>query len=102
MSTGWEHPVELVVDAPLEDVARWLPRNLGRLEPTEDGGTRLVGSTGEPLWFVRHLTAIEAPFRIVEPAGLRDAARVLGDRLRDAADEPPTADGQAQAAAIAR
>ena len=102
MSTGWEHPVELVVDAPPEDVARWLPRSLGRLEPTEDGGTRLVGSTGEPLWFLRHLPAIEAPFRIVQPPELREVARALAERLLAAADKPATAGGQAQAAAIAR
>jgi len=91
MSTGWEHPVELVVDAPPEDVARWLPRNLGRLEPTDDGRTRLVGSTGEPEWFARHLPAIEAPYRIVSPPGLRDAALRLAARLAAAAspDDAP-------------
>jgi predicted DNA-binding transcriptional regulator YafY len=85
MSTGWEHPVEIVVDAPPDDVARWLPRNLGRLEATDDGGTRLVGSTGEPEWFVRHLPAIEAPYRIVSPPGLREAALRLSRRLEAAA-----------------
>jgi predicted DNA-binding transcriptional regulator YafY len=102
MSSGWEHEVELVVDAPVDDVARWLPRNLGRLEPTDDGRTRLVGSTGEPLWFLRHLTAIEAPFRIVSPPGLREVARALGERLQAAARETPAPRDQDQAAAIAR
>jgi len=81
LSTGWRYGVEVVVDAPVDAVARWLPRNLGRLEPTDDGRTRLVGTTDEPLWYARHLTAIEAPYRIVGPPELRDAARDLGGSL---------------------
>jgi hypothetical protein len=40
-----------------------------------------VGTTDEPFWYARHLTAIEAPYRIVSPRELRDAARDLGQRL---------------------
>jgi len=30
--------------------------------------TRLVGTTDEPFWYARHLTAIEAPYRVTPPA----------------------------------
>jgi predicted DNA-binding transcriptional regulator YafY len=102
MSSGWEHPVEIVVDAPPHLVEQWLPRNLGRLEPTGDGRTRLMGSTGEAEWFVRHLPAIEAPFRIVSPPQLREAALRLAAQLTAAAQEQEQGDDQAQASAIAR
>lgn len=55
MSTGWEHEVEIVVDAPVEQVVQWLPRSLGRLERVDDQRTRLVGSTGDAWWFVAQL-----------------------------------------------
>jgi hypothetical protein len=76
--------VEVVVDAPVDAVPGWLPRHLGRLEPIDADRTRLVGTTDEPLWYARHLTAIEAPYRIVSPRELRDAARDLGRRLTQA------------------
>jgi hypothetical protein len=41
---------------------------------------------GEPDWYARQLTAIEAPFRIVKPNELRDAARELGRCLKQASD----------------
>ncbi|MGI8613145.1 MAG: helix-turn-helix transcriptional regulator [Nocardioidaceae bacterium] len=95
LSTGWRYDVEVVVDAPVDAVAGWLPRNLGRLEPTDAGRTRLVGTTDEPLWYARHLTAIEAPYRIVSPRELRDAARDLGRRLtRAGAGAGPGADAR--------
>lgn len=88
MSTGWRYDVEVVIDAPVDAVAEWLPRSLGRLESTDDGSTRLVGTTDEPYWYARHLTAIQAPYRIVSPTELRDAARDLGRLLTRAGSLP--------------
>ncbi|HZG93677.1 MAG TPA: WYL domain-containing protein [Mycobacteriales bacterium] len=85
MSTGWGYDVEVVIDAPVEQVARWIRRSVGRLEPTADGRTRLLGTTESPFWYARHLTALEAPYRIVAPQELRDAARDMGARLAGAA-----------------
>lgn len=84
LSTGWRYDVEVVVDAPVDTVARWLPRNLGRLAATDAGGTRIVGTTDEPYWYARHLTAIQAPYRIVSPPELGEAARDLGRLLTQA------------------
>ncbi len=81
MSLGWRYDVEVVVDAPVDAVASWLPRNLGRLELIDAGHTRLVGTTDQPYWYVRHLTALQAPYRIVSSPELRDAARDLGALL---------------------
>ena len=81
LSTGWRYDVEVVVDAPPEQVATWLPRSLGRLEAIDADHTRLIATTDEPLWYARRLTAIEAPYRIVSPRELKDAAVELGRSL---------------------
>jgi predicted DNA-binding transcriptional regulator YafY len=39
LGVGWGYQVEVIVDAPLEKVARCLPRTLGRLEALDDGAT---------------------------------------------------------------
>lgn len=88
MSSGWEHEVEIEIEAPPDQVAQWLPRSLGRLEPLAGDRTRLVGSTGDAWWFVPHLVAIRAPYRVVRPAELREAARRLGSLLTRAGAEP--------------
>jgi predicted DNA-binding transcriptional regulator YafY len=87
LSEGWTYQVEVVIDAPADAVARWLPRNLGRREEIDANHTRLVATTDEPDWYARQLTAIEAPFRIIRPKELRDAARNLGQRLTQASGQ---------------
>ncbi|MEQ4722026.1 WYL domain-containing protein [Nonomuraea sp. B19D2] len=87
LAVGWEYDVEVVIDAPVDAVARCLPRALGRLQPLDTGTTRLVGSTGNPVWYAEQLAAIRAPYRIVKCPELRQAARVLGQRLLAAAAE---------------
>jgi len=42
-----------------------VPGSLGRLEPDEEGRTRLRATTDEPDWYVRQLAAIPAPFRVI-------------------------------------
>jgi predicted DNA-binding transcriptional regulator YafY len=85
LAEGWRLAVEVVVDAPFADVARWLRRNLGRLEEIDADHTRLVGTTDEPEWYAEHLAQVRAPFHVVGPPELRDAVRDLGKRLLDAA-----------------
>jgi WYL domain len=36
LSQGWTHPVDVLVDATIEETSRWVPRSLGRLEPDEE------------------------------------------------------------------
>jgi len=81
LAVGWEYDVEVVIDAPVDTVARCLPRAIGQLEPLDAETTRLVGSTSNPVWYAEQLAAIPASYRIVRGAELRQAARVLGQRL---------------------
>ena len=88
LAVGWEYDVEIVIDAPAEAVTRWLPRALGRLEPLDAETTRLVGSTSNPVWYAGHLAEIPASYRIAGCRELREAARVLGQRMLAAASPP--------------
>jgi predicted DNA-binding transcriptional regulator YafY len=90
LAVGWEYEVEVVIDAPAEAVGRCLPRTLGRLEPLDAGTSRLVGSTSNPYWYAEQLAAVPAPYRIVRCPELQRAARVLGQRLLAAVDQPET------------
>jgi len=45
LSDGWSLRVEVVIEAPADRVRACLPRSLGRVEPLEDGRSRLLGST---------------------------------------------------------
>ncbi|AXE77687.1 transcriptional regulator [Streptomyces atratus] len=88
LAEGWKYEVEVFIDAPAATVAGWTPRNLGRLEAIDADHTRLVATTDEPDWYAEQLTAIKAPFRIVRPRELREAAHVLGQRLLQAGTQP--------------
>jgi len=81
MSQGWEHEVDVVIDAAADEVERWLPRSLGRTEPTGDGRTRLTGSTRNLEWYATELAEIPAAFTVVGGDALREAVRDLGERL---------------------
>ena len=85
MAAGWEYDTEVVVDASLETVTRILPRGLGILEATPEGGTRLVGSTSAPSWYAEQLAVLPVAFRIVNGPELRSAAVKLAERMTEAA-----------------
>jgi predicted DNA-binding transcriptional regulator YafY len=89
LAVGWEYDVEIVIDAPLDTVTRWLPRALGRLEPLDTERTRLVGSTSNPVWYAGQIAPIPASYRIVRCPELQEAARLLGQRLRAAGSPGP-------------
>ncbi|MFF4486991.1 hypothetical protein ACFY0F_10925 [Streptomyces sp. NPDC001544] len=63
----------------------WRSHSVGRLEPLDAHTTRLRATTDEPDWYVRQLTALRAPFRVIGSRELREAAREFGQRLLDAA-----------------
>ncbi len=81
LAVGWEYDVEVVIDAPFDTVARRVPRALGRLERLDAETARLVGSTGNPVWYAEQLARIPAAYRIVKCPELREAVRGLGQRL---------------------
>jgi predicted DNA-binding transcriptional regulator YafY len=84
LSQGWAYPVDVLVDATIDETSRWVPRSLGRLEPDEEGRTRLRATTDEPDWYARQLAAIPAPFRIIGSPELQRATAALGQRLLQA------------------
>ena len=90
LAVGWEYDVDVVIEAPLEEVARWLPRSLGRLEPVDANSTRLLGSTGNPWWYAEQL-GIPVPYRIVGCPELQQTARVLAQRMLAASEVARTA-----------
>jgi predicted DNA-binding transcriptional regulator YafY len=86
LAVGWEYEAEVVIGAPVEAVARCVPRALGLLEPLDVQTSRLVGSTSNPLWYAQQLAALPSSYRIVRSPELQQAARALGERLLTAAD----------------
>lgn len=81
LAVGWDYDVEVVIDAPVDTVARCLPRAIGRLEPLDAETTRLIGSTSNPVWYAEQLVVIPASYRIVKCPELQQAARIAGQRL---------------------
>ena len=98
LAVGWEYDVELVVDAPMSELAGRVAPVLGRLEPVDESTTRLVGSTSNPWWFAEQLAAFPAPYRIVGCRELQETARALGRRLLAAAGPDEAVDVEAAAA----
>lgn len=90
LAVGWEYDTEVVIDAPVDTVARCIPRAIGLLEPLDADTSRLVGSTSNPVWYVEQLAAIPASYRILKCPELQEAARVLGQRLLAASGGPPS------------
>jgi predicted DNA-binding transcriptional regulator YafY len=84
LAVGWEYDVEVVIDAPVDSVARWLPRSLGRRDAIDASTTRLVASTSNPSWYAEQLALIRAPYRIVGSPELRVCAQALGRRFLEA------------------
>jgi len=81
MAQGWEHAVDVVIDAPHDEVARWLPRSLGETAATADGRTRLTGSTRNLAWYASELAELPTGFVVEGGPELRAAVEELGDRL---------------------
>jgi predicted DNA-binding transcriptional regulator YafY len=88
LASGWDYEVEVIIDAPLENLGRQVPRALGRLERIDDAMTRLRGSTSNPTWYVEQLVCIRSPFRIEGCDEIRAAAADVGHRLLEAVDDP--------------
>jgi predicted DNA-binding transcriptional regulator YafY len=81
LSQGWKFPVDVLIDAPPDEVAGWLPRSLGALSPAGDGQTRLLASTENLGWYAGRLAVLPYRFWVTESAPLRDALAELGRRL---------------------
>ncbi len=93
LAVGWEYAAEVVIEAPVEAIERWLPRALGRLEAVGPRRTRLTGSTSNPHWYAGQLTRIPAPFEVVGSVELRASTRALGERLLAGSSPQPGESG---------
>ncbi len=84
-AVGWEFATEVVISAPMERIAPWLSRTVGRLEPVDEHSCRLLGSTSDPEWYAEVLAGIPAPFRVLGGPEVRAAVAALAARLARAA-----------------
>jgi len=88
LAAGWEFDVEVVIDAPAHRAVRWVPRELGRLEPVDGSTCRLVGTTSNPVWYAERLAVVPVAFRVVGGPELVACVRTLGQRMLAAVAAP--------------
>jgi predicted DNA-binding transcriptional regulator YafY len=81
LGLGWEFDVEVLLDAPADQVVRWLPATMGRVERVDEGSCRLVGSTGNPSGYAADLAHLPVAYRVIVGDEVRAATRALGERL---------------------
>lgn len=84
LSEGWDHPVSVVLEAPVDEVAAVLPRSLGRLEALGPQRTRLVGSTDDLEQCAWRLVGVGVAFTVEAPDELVAACHRLGRILMSA------------------
>ncbi|WP_433794614.1 helix-turn-helix transcriptional regulator [Actinoplanes sp. CA-252034] len=90
LATGWEYHAEVLIDADPDQVATSAGTALGTLAPgSRPGTTLLTGTTSSPYWYVRQLTAIPVPYRILGGPEILVAARDIATRMLAAIDPPP-------------
>jgi len=76
-------------DAPLVDVAPWLPAPMGRLEPSGTGCV-LIGSTSNPGMYAQEwLARVPFTYRVEGGPELRTAVATLAARLSAALPDRP-------------
>jgi predicted DNA-binding transcriptional regulator YafY len=85
---GWDHRVEVIIDAGIEVVRHWIGGGFGHCEAIDDQHTRLTATTNEPDWYAAELTMLPIDFHIVDSPELAAAAEVIGRRLLRAAGGP--------------
>jgi predicted DNA-binding transcriptional regulator YafY len=85
LASGWDFPVEVRIDAPVERARRFVPRTMGALEPVDDISCRLVGSTSNPTEYAADLANLPYVFRVLGGDELRQSVAALAQRLAAAA-----------------
>jgi predicted DNA-binding transcriptional regulator YafY len=80
----YEWRVEVLVDAPLEEIRRRVPPTFGELTEGEEG-TRLELGADSLEWAAGFLAGLGAEFRVIRPDELRRQLSELGARLARAA-----------------
>lgn len=85
LADGWTHDVEVHIEATVDEIARCVPRALGRLTSLDQHTCTLRGSTDEPAWYAAQLASIPAPFTLVGSHAVRAELSAIADRLSAAA-----------------
>jgi predicted DNA-binding transcriptional regulator YafY len=85
LAEGWRHKIEVVVDAPADDVRCWLPRKQALVEPIDDHTSRIRASTDDLDWYAERLAVLRTRFRVVSPPELREEVRAVGQRMLESA-----------------
>lgn len=89
LADGWTHHVEVHITAPFDEVARHVPRALGRLVQLDAHTCALRGSTDDPTSYAAQLGFIPAPFTLIGSDAVRTELMALADRLRAAVRSEP-------------
>lgn len=83
----WPCVGEVVLALPARDVAPWVGAD-GTVEPVDDDSCRVTIGSWSWVGVLAALARFDAPFTIVGPDALRDAARMLAERFAAASDSP--------------
>ena len=86
--TPWPWQVEVLLDAPLSQVAQQLPATLAELAPA-GGGTLLQMRVTSLDWMASVLAGLDCGFTIHQPEELRASVAALAERLANAAARQP-------------
>jgi len=79
-------PAVVLYHAPLEQVARAIPHDVGEFEAVDARTTRFRTTTHDLVWLALQLARVDIDFTVVEPAELVDVLRGLGERITGAVD----------------
>ncbi|MGB8861057.1 MAG: WYL domain-containing protein [Ilumatobacteraceae bacterium] len=85
LADGWTHHVEVHIAATIDEIARCVPRALGRLTPLDEHTCTLRGSTDDPAWYAAQLASVPAQFTLIGSDAVRAEMRTIADRLSAAA-----------------
>ncbi|MDN3445973.1 WYL domain-containing protein [Microbacterium sp. APC 3901] len=76
----WPCIGELVIDLPAREVAQWIGRD-GTVEPIDDTSCRVSVGSWSWVGILASIARFDAPFEVVGPPALADAARTLAARF---------------------
>jgi predicted DNA-binding transcriptional regulator YafY len=82
----YAHRARIELHAPIERASALIPSTTGVLEEIDADSTMFTTGADDLDLIVLHLARLDLPFRVVEPAELRDRLVVISERLRAAAD----------------
>ncbi len=78
LAAGWRHAGQRGHRRAAGDVAGWIPRAFGRLEPAGPDRTRLLGTTSNPEWYAEQLARVPVAYRVEGDETIRAAVRTCG------------------------